>query len=211
MLFRSKPDKRYLLDNFVRFNTMEEVLREYVPEVPVTRQKDDFLIGVIFRSHLEDIPRNLKPLILMDGIPIFDPGTKIIRYDPKKVSTLEVVTQRYFLGPLSLNGILNFTTYKGTLPDFPLDPKANIMDYEGMQLKREFYSPAYETTDQSSSRIPDFRNVLYWSPDIQINSSGKRTISFYTSDQENNYTIMLQGISSSGKAGSASTTIQVKK
>ncbi len=209
--FYLKPDKTYLLDNFVRFNTMEEVLREYVVEVPVTRQRDNFSVWVIYRPHLVNIPRNVKPLIILDGVPIFDSGNKIIKYDPKKVRSLDVVTQKYFLGALSFEGILNFTTYKGNLPDFQLDKRATVVDYEGVQLKREFYSPVYETSAQSESRLPDFRNVLFWSPEVKINSNGKRTISFYTSDQENNYTIILQGISSSGKAGSASVTIQVKK
>jgi len=209
--FYLKPDKTYLLDNFVRFTTMEEVLREYVVEVPVTRQKDNFSVWVTVRPHLTDIPKSVKPLIILDGVPIFDAGNKIIKYDPKKVRSLDVVAQKYFLGPMSFEGILNFTTYKGDLPDFQLDTRATITDYEGLQLKREFYSPVYDSASQSESRLPDFRNVLYWSPDIKINSDGKKTISFYTSDQENNYTIMFQGISSSGKAGSASLTIQVKK
>ena len=97
------------------------------------------------------------------------------------------------------------------MPDFQLDRRATILDYDGLQLKREFYSPVYETTNQSSSRIPDFRNVLYWSPDIQIDSKGKKTISFYTSDQENAYTVFIQGLSASGKAGSTTFNIQVKK
>lgn len=209
--FYLKPDKTYLLDNFVRFNTMEEVLREYVAEVPVTRQKDDFSVWVTVRPHLVNIPKSVKPLIILDGVPIFDSGNKIIKYDPKKVRSLDVVAQKYFLGALNFEGILNFTTYKGNLPDFQLDSRATITDYEGLQLKREFYSPVYETAGQAESRLPDFRNVLYWSPDIKINSDGKKIISFYTSDQENNYTIMLQGINSMGKAGSASVTIQVKR
>lgn len=209
--FYLKPDKTYLLDNFVRFNTMEEVLREYVVEVPVTRQKDDFSVWVTVRPHLINVPKSVKPLIILDGVPIFDSGNKIIKYDPKKVRSLDVVAQKYFLGALNFEGILNFTTYKGDLRDFQLDTRATIVDYEGLQLKREFYAPVYETAAQTESRLPDFRNVLYWSPDIKINSDGKKIISFYTSDQENNYTIMLQGISSSGKAGSASLNIQVKK
>ncbi|MDO8994325.1 MAG: hypothetical protein Q7U83_14740, partial [Daejeonella sp.] len=181
--FYLKPDKTYLLDNFVRFNTMEEVLREYVAEVPVTRQKDDFSVWVTVRPHLVNIPKSVKPLIILDGVPIFDSGNKIIKYDPKKVRSLDVVAQKYFLGALNFEGILNFTTYKGNLPDFQLDTRATITDFDGLQLKREFYSPVYETTGQAESRLPDFRNILYWSPDIKINSDGKKTISFYTSDQ----------------------------
>lgn len=209
--FYLKPDKSYLLDNFVRFNTMEEVLREYVTEVPVTRQKDDFNIWVSVRPHLNDLPRNVVPLIILDGVPIFDSGNMIMKYDPKKVRELEVVAKKYFLGPLSFNSIINFKTYKGTLPDFQLNSKAAVMDFEGLQLKREFYSPVYETEVQTSDRMPDFRNVLFWSPDIKIDPSGKKIISFYTSDQENRYTVVLQGLSPGGKAGAAMFNISVKK
>jgi hypothetical protein len=209
--FYIKSDKTYLLDNFVRFNTMEEVLREYVTEVPLMRQKDEFTILVRVRPHPNDFPRNVEPLILLDGVPVFDRGNKIIKYDPKKVRELEVVAKRYFLGPLMFNSILNLKTYKGNLPDFQLDPRATVMDYEGMQLKREFYSPIYDTEAKVSERLPDFRNVLYWSPDLKIDSKGKKTISFYTSDQENKYTVVVQGISPEGKLGSSKIEIQVKK
>ena len=207
--FYIKSDKTYLLDNFVRFNTMEEVLREYVTEVPLIRQKDDFTILVRVRPHPNDYPRNVEPLILLDGVPVFDRGNKIIKYDPKKVRELEVVAKRYFLGPLMFNSILNLKTYKGNLPDFQLDTRATVMDYEGMQLEREFYSPLYET--KVSERLPDFRNVLYWSPNLKIDSNGKKSISFYTSDQQNKYTIVVQGISPEGKLGASKIEILVKK
>ena len=209
--FYIKSDKTYLLDNFVRFNTMEEVLREYVTEVPLIRQKDDFTILVRVKPHPNDYPRNVEPLILLDGVPVFDRGNKIIKYDPKKVRELEVVAKRYFLGPLMFNSILNFKTYKGNLPDFQLDTRATVMDYEGMQLEREFYSPLYETEAKVSERLPDFRNVLYWSPNLKIDSNGKKTISFYTSDQQNKYTVVVQGISQDGKLGASKIEILVKK
>lgn len=209
--FYLKPDKKYLLDNFVRFNTMEEVLREYVYEVPVTRQRDDFSIWVSVRPHPNDIPKNVEPLIILDGVPIFDPGNKIMNYDPKKVREIEIISKKYFLGPLSFNSIINFKTYKGNLPDFQLNSEALVMDYEGLQLKREFYSPVYETGVQISNRVPDFRNLLYWSPDIKISASGMKTISFYTSDQENDYTVVIQGLSVEGKAGATKFNIGIKK
>ena len=207
--FYLKPDKRYLLDNFVRFNTMEEVLREYVAEVPVLRQKDGYFVGAIVRPFVDAVPQTVEPLIILDGVPVFDKGNKIIQYDPKKVKTLDVLTRKYFLGPLSFNSILNFTTYKGNLEGFQLDRHATIMDYEGIQLKREFYSPVYETESQFSDRKPDFRDLLYWSPDVKIDASGKKTISFYTSDQEGSYVIVLQGISSDGRTGVSKSSFKV--
>lgn len=208
--FYLKPDKRYLLDNFVRFNTMEEVLREYVAEVPVLRQKDEYFVGAIVRPFVDMVPQTVEPLIILDGVPVFDKGNKIIQYDPRKVKTLDVLARKYFLGPLNFNSILNFTTYKGNLEGFQLDRRATIIDYEGIQLKREFYSPVYETEQQLADRKPDFRDLLYWSPEVKIDASGKKTISFYTSDQEGAYTVVLQGISSDGRTGVTKSSFRVK-
>jgi hypothetical protein len=208
--FYSKPDKTYLLDNFVRFNTMEEVLREYVTEVSVTRQRENFLLWVAYRAHQDEFIRNVKPLLVLDGVPIFDTGTRMIKYDPKKIRSIEVVNRKYIHGPLKLPAIVHFKSYKSSLPDFPLDTRTTIMDYEGTQLKREFYSPVYETRDQASDRLPDFRNLLYWSPDIGVDKTGNKTISFYTSDQRSAYTVVVEGITSSGKPGSAAVNIEVK-
>ena len=62
-------------------------------------------------------------------------------------------------------------------------------------------SPVYETEKQSASHLPDFRTVLYWSPDIYTDAAGKANVNFYTSDQPGKYIGVVQGISASGKAG----------
>ncbi|WP_079701744.1 hypothetical protein [Daejeonella lutea] len=208
--FYLKPDKSYLLDNFVRFNTMEEVLREYVLEVPVTRQRDEFSVWVSFKPHYNDTYKNVEPLVLYDGVPVFDRGTKMVKYDPKKVKTIDVLTKKYYQGPVTFNSIINFKSYKNNLPDFQLDSRATVVDYEGTQLRREFYSPVYETEAQAADRLPDFRNLLFWLPDAAIDASGKRKMTFYTSDQKGKYTIVVQGITPSGQPGVASSTFEVK-
>jgi hypothetical protein len=208
--FYLKPDKTYLLDNFVRFNTMEEVLREYVVEVIVNRQRENYLLWVGFRNPRSESIINVEPLIVFDGVPIFDRGTKIVKYDPRKIQSIEIVNRKYYHGPLRFNSIINFKSYKGNLPDFQLDNKATIMDYDGPQLQREFYAPLYDTPGQVQGRTPDFRNLLYWSPDVKIDASGKKTLSFYTSDQKSTYTIVVQGITAGGKPGSTMINIDVK-
>lgn len=208
--FYLKPDKSYILDNFVRFNTMEEVLREYVLEVPVTRQKTDFSVWVSFKPHYNDSYKTVEPLLLYDGVPVFDRGNKIVKYDPKKIKTIEVLAKKYYHGPATFNSIINFKSYKNNLPDFQLDHRATVVDYEGAQLRREFYSPVYETQAQASDRMPDFRNLLFWSPDLVIDASGKKTLSFYTSDQKGKYTVVVQGITPSGTPGSNTFQIEVE-
>jgi hypothetical protein len=94
---------------------------------------------------------------------------------------------------------------------FEIDPKSVVIDYEGLNLQREFYSPVYETEQQMSSRLPDFRNVLFWKPNVITDSQGKSTLSFYTSDQQGKYIGIVQGITPNGNAGSRYFNFEVRK
>jgi len=85
-----------------------------------------------------------------------------------------------------------------------------VLEYEGMQYQREFYSPVYETQDQISSRLPDFRNVLFWSPDVHTNAQGKAQINFFSSDLKGKYIAVLQGLNVDGRAGERSVLFEVQ-
>jgi hypothetical protein len=203
--FYGKPYKKYLLDDYTRFTTMEEVLREYVPEVAIRRFGGQLHLKV-FDFEMRDFYAT-DPLILLDGVKV--DNRTLLAYDPLKVNKLEVVVNRYINGEFVYPGIVNFTTYHGDMQDLKLDSKAVILDYEGLQLKREFYSPAYKTEQQAASRLPDFRNLLFWSPDVQTDTSGQATVEFYTSDIKGKYVAVLQGIDDGGYAGSYYFTFDV--
>jgi hypothetical protein len=203
--FYGKPFKTYLLDDYTRFTTMEEVLREYVPEVAVRRYGGQLHLKM-FDFDVRDF-YSTDPLILLDGVKV--DNTILMNYDPLKVNKLEVVANKYINGEFIYHGIVNFTTYHGDMQDLKLDSKAVILDYEGLQLKREFYSPVYKTEQQALSRIPDFRNLLYWSPDVQTDNKGQATVEFYTSDRKGKYVAVLQGMDNAGYAGSYYFTFDV--
>jgi len=204
--FYGKPDKIYKLDDYTRFTTMEEVLREYVREIFLLHPQKKYHINVISeKGFLEG-----DPLVMLDGIPIFDMN-KVLAIDPLKVRKLEVIHERYFWGAADAEGILSYTTYKGDLAGVELDPHAVVVDYEGMQLQRIFYSPVYEKPDEIASRLPDFRNLLFWAPTINTGAQGKNQVTFYTSDQEGKYIGVIQGITASGESGSKYFTFEVKK
>jgi hypothetical protein len=202
--FYGHPYKSYKLDDYTRFTTMEEVMREYVTEENITRSKGRFHIKVLSDRGFLD---GGDPLVILDGIPVFNID-KLFTVDPLKIRKLEVVPRTYFYGPAESVGIFSFTSYKGDLGGVELDPHAIVIDYEGMQLQREFYSPVYDSQGQAASRIPDFRNVLYWSP--SVSSLGKGTVSFYTSDQPGKYVGVVQGLTANGQAGVQYFTFDVK-
>ena len=213
--FYYKPDKTYLLDDYTRFTTMEEVMIEYVEEVLVRKKngktrfisRNDPALAVGSMQQGEFYLEN-DPLMLLDGVPVFNVD-KIVAYDPLKVQKLEVVASKYHWGPITADGILNFTTYKGNIDGYTMNPNDLLLDYEGLQQQRIFYSPNYSTPDALQSRLPDFRDVLYWSPDVHTDEKGKGAFSFYTGDIPGKYLVVLQGISSNGNAGSQQIIVTV--
>jgi hypothetical protein len=200
--FFGNPYKTYLLDDYTRFATMEEVIREYVKEVFVSKRRNDFVLKVVGRYE----GLNENPLILLDGVPFLD-ANQLMLVNPNNVKKLDVVIDDYYYGAAIYDGILSFSSFKGDLAEADIHPRAVVLDYEGMQLQREFYSPVYETAAQVGSRLPDFRNLLFWSPNLE----SKGQLNFYTSDVAGKYIGVIQGLSKAGVPGSKYFHFEVKK
>jgi hypothetical protein len=206
--FFGRPSNSYLLDDYTRFTTMEEVLREYIPEIAVRKHRDNFVLKVIDDGHLLYFDDN--PLVLVDGVPFFNMDT-VISFNPLKIKKLDVVTRKYYLGSNAYNGIVSYSTYKNDMEGIPLDPASLVLEYEGMQLQREFYAPVYDTPNDVNARLPDFRELLAWKPDLKTDAAtGKTQATFYTSDLPGKYAVVIQGLTPDGKPGSKTFFIQVK-
>ncbi len=207
--FFFNADKTYKLDDYVRFPAMEEVLREYVSEMGVDIKKKAYHLKI-----LDPVAKQYytsSPLILLDGVPMFDDGNKIIKYDPLKVEKLNIVNTTFFYGPTVFKVIASFQTYKGDFSGLEINPLATVADYDGLQLQREFYSPMYSDDKLKSSRIPDFRNTLYWSPNIKTDKEGKAILNFSSSDLSGKYKIVIQGVSEGGRLGSKTLIFDIKE
>ena len=204
--FYGPPFKTYLLDNYTRFTTMEEVMREYIREVNVFHTRNQFRVRVV--SGIGFLGEE-DPMVLIDGVPFFNMN-KVFAVDPLKIRKLEDVPFNYSLGASYEKGILSLTSYKGDLGGAEIDPHAVVLDYEGLQQQRQFYSPAYDTDEQAASHMPDFRNVLYWAPSVNTGTAGKKQVSFYTSDQPGKYIGVIEGVTPNGEAGSQTFSFEVK-
>jgi hypothetical protein len=205
--FYGKADKTYFLDDYTRFPLLEEILREYVPGVNVRKRNGKFDFIVL------DEPRNKffanDPLILMDGVPLVN-ADDIMSFDPRKMKKLEVMNHKYYQGTRTVEGIISYSTYQGDLAGMTLNPKLITIDYEGLQLQREFYMPDYSDPKQHGSRIPDQRNLLYWNPEVTTNKDGKCKLEFYTSDLKGNFKVRVEGLSDRGMAGTTEFSFLVK-
>ncbi|MBO9617424.1 MAG: hypothetical protein J7539_00195 [Niabella sp.] len=206
--FYDKPEITYLLDNYKRFSTMEEVLREYVTPINVV-VRDKKLKMTLYDEKNQTVYR-YAVLVLLDGVPLADYNS-IFNYDPFKVKQLDVIPRRFVIGSAVYSGIASFQTYDSKFDGFELDPSAVPIDYEGLELKREFFSPAYADNNKGDLRIPDYRTTLLWNPDIHSEGNKKQQINCFTSDYTGTYKIVLQGITEDGKPVYSESTFRVGK
>ena len=65
---------------------------------------------------------------------------------------------------------------------------------------RQYYAPSYEKQENVEVRT-DFRNTIYWNPNIEVGYSGKKTIEFFTSDDITSFRTTIEGIGSDGTVG----------
>jgi hypothetical protein len=127
------------------------------------------------------------------------------------VEKIDVVRNKYFVGDYLFYGIVNIITKSGDFNNVTLTPYAIRVPYRVFDPEISFISPDYTSAAKKSSRVPDFRNTLYWNPALKTDGAGKASIKFWTSDFISDFEVNIQGISPDGKAFSLKKTIKVIK
>lgn len=205
--FFGEPDMEVLMSNYIELTSLKEAIKEIVPGVSIYKENDKSNVKLVNESM--DNAFDTAPLVIVDGVPINDID-KILTMDPKDLEKIEVLKNRYFVSDITIEGIIHFITKKGNLSAFEFDRSAFRQEFEASQPASKFNSPDYSADSLKNSRIPDFRNTLYWNPDIMTDESGKATAEFYTSDESGEYTVIVEGISSDGKSGKSEISFKVK-
>lgn len=195
-VFYGMPDKTYFLDDYTRFNTMEEVLREYVTEVDLRKSNQQFKFSVLDIPNKKSFENN--PLVLIDGVPTSDIN-KVVAFDPLKVKRMDIVSRKFFLGDQSYDGIVSFITYGGDLGGYVLDKQSLVIDYPGLVVKRQFNAVQYLDIKATKYTLPDLRVLLHWDPYVELKKNQQLPLAFYTSDIEGEYMIEIRGILETGQ------------
>lgn len=204
--FHYRPDNTYVMEEYTKFATMQEVITEFITFVRFRRIAGKRYLS-LFRA---DIGYSSgTTLVLLDGIPIFDHEI-IFKYNPLNLERTEVYFDRFIFGGQRYEGLIHFKTINGNYPDLKPDEPTKFFSYEGTKRQRLFYSPIYESEADKQSRLPDFRHTLYWNSNVNTDNKESITIPFYTSDYKGNYQITVEGITKDGNAIYATSEFKVE-
>jgi hypothetical protein len=183
------------IDDFITLNSFDEISKEILPFVKIRNLSNGPTIHVIAnQGSIPPITDN--PLVLVDGVPLTQID-KIIDWGSSKIKRVDVQNNQRFYGDLHLkNGIIMIWTKK---MDFWSQYSINgTYNYSvmGFQKPIKIHFPDYSKNNDHS--YPDFRQVLYWQPNLVLNSDKENQTSFYTSDEKGEFIIELFGVNSKG-------------
>ena len=206
-LFDENAVVRYILDDYTRFTTMEEVLVEIIPELRIRRGDNG---NRTIQVRLSDAPTNPvfstgQTLMLLDGVPVFD-QQKILDYDPLLVASVDVYPLTHFIGNRVFEGVVNFVTYKHNLPSFKFDENARVVDYQGVCI------PMSATGNLLAEErdYPDFRQTIYWHPLLTVPANGTLRVECRSPRYEGRFQAVAEGISADGTPVRAETSFSTK-
>lgn len=194
-----EPNDVIIMDeNLQNYSNVAQIIQGRVPGVMVSGD------NIIIRG-VNSFYGGTDPLFIVDGVPV-DKGFAM-SMNPYDIDRIEILKgpETAIYGSRGANGVIAIYTKRGK---FMLK---GVLDFEmiGYHTPREFYSPRYEIAGRDEL-FEDDRTTLYWQPLVKTDSNGQAVVSFYTSDLEEDFEVILEGIDSKGIPGSGSSVFTVK-
>lgn len=205
--FYGSPDNTIEIARYIELTSLKEVVKELIPGVNTVKNNDKISFKLIRKYPSQ--PFENSPLVLVDGVPVYD-LEKVLSINSRDIEKIDVLMAKYFISDNELEGILHFVSKRGNLGAIDLDRSVFRQEYELLQNTNEFYSPDYSTDSLKNNRIPDYRNTLFWKPDLHTDKSGKASLLFYSSDESGEYIINIEGITPDGRTGVTSMPIVIR-
>jgi hypothetical protein len=206
--FYGKPDQELIMKDYITLPVMQEVFFELLVGVFLKTKKSGYEITM--NDIVNNIPFETAPALFVDGVMVKDPAA-IAAIDPEMVEKIDVIRQKYFVGDYLFTGIVNIITKAGDFSNVPLPAYSIRVPYRVFDPEIAFHSPEYSSVIDKASRVPDFRNTIYWNPAVKADKEGKASVEFWTSDFKSDFEVNIQGISPDGNAFSLRKIIKVKK
>lgn len=104
-----------------------------------------------------------------------------------------------YLGTRRTDGAIAITLKRGRDREAQKPISLTTVSPLGYQKPAEFYVPKYDVDSVRLSEKADLRTTIYWNPKLETDDNGNVHVKFYTGDKANNYSVVMEGITSSGE------------
>jgi len=127
----------------------------------------------------------------------------------ESIGTLDGGDAFMMFGETALYGAIIVTTKKDYVQKVIRDKNVAFLNI--YSPVKEFYTPIYETEEQKDNNLPDLRTTIHWIPNLYIDGSGVKELSFYNADRSCKIKGVIEGVGNNGMLGYKEFDYQVKK
>ncbi len=192
--FFGKPQITVYPMNFILLPNFEEISREILPRVRYKQTKSGCQI---FVTDIENDIKSEHPVVLLDGVPVIA-QCDLFPLTSDDIRRVEIQSGYRVSGNFIYNGLIAvYTTDKYKTKKKEKDERISY-SIPGYVNNETIYSIPGNDGSQSLTKLPDFRNQLYWNSGIQIKAGQSSNIDFYSSDEEGEYIIDVLGYTNTG-------------
>ncbi len=192
----SEPSNRIMADSIVGVESFGSAF-DLIARVPGVRIGGVFPNQSVLIRGATSISSSVEPLYLLNGIPV--DGATVSTIPSQDVSFVDVLKgpDAVIYGARASGGVVAIYTKTGEDAPRKVTQGSLNITHPGYSKAREFYTPDYSTPKDEHAK-PDIRSTLYWNPNIEVDSTGRAQLEFYTSDQLGDFNIVIQGLSEDG-------------
>jgi hypothetical protein len=205
--FYGLPDYNIKIDEYVFLNNFQEVINEIITYTKYNKKRKGCELTV-FNPDYNVYYEN--PITLVDGIPVNN-LCLLYSLNSNDIANIEVQNHERIAGNIIYKGLVS-VYLKGNTKKFHnlLLTGNKIMTLDGYQNEDDSEINNFSGTISPSDKRPYFMSQLYWNPSIRFSGTESKDIEFYTSDEEGEFLLDIQGINSKGKPIHEQKTFLVK-
>jgi hypothetical protein len=184
------PDFKLIPSEYLSLSNIFEMSNEIIPGLKIKRN-GNYYSAVVFDG-LRKQYFSQEPVIFFNGI-MLDDINQIINLGTKDISRIDLISANWFVNQLKFPGVLAVFSENQTLSNYKWNTN-NITirteNYNESPYKK--YMPP--NGNDKSSLLPDFRQQLFWEPDVHVNTGEELFFEFLTSDNEGDFMIKISGL-----------------
>ena len=196
------------LDEYTRFPTFQETLVEILNNAGYRNNGkgyDYIRIAQDFETFNEEF-NSLPAIVVFDGVYITN-HEAMKDYDARNIKSISLIRDKFQLANKEYQGIMSVETFDGDFYEAYNVQNGSLSPISKSMPNKNYYVQTH--SNGNFSRIPDYRSLLFWKPNVVIDGSSL-DFEFYTSDITGKYEIIVNGFTTYGKPISFVNSITVE-
>jgi hypothetical protein len=201
-----KPVSTVLPSDFIDLSDMQDISREILPSVKIRKNNNEYTLEMFNAS--DQVFFKSKPLILYNGVPV-DQLNQILHFGTSDINRIEVIDEPWVYGDLEFNGVLGL--FSNNNQDI-VSMGSGTLVVNNMKLQPSLRTEIlYPGNRINSEHFPDFRQLLYWDPEVTVMKEKPVYIKLKAPRNEGTFTIVIKGTAGNDQPLTSCYTFLVKK